>query len=102
MIYQIVSVTVKPGKMPEARQHLLDIVANAKKVNSDLIEGFQILSNISVSMHQLHALMCYESLSDLEASRKRFEKDAKAQEYRAKRDDFFENDLEISLFRVES
>lgn len=99
MIYRTVNFAVKPGKMQEARQLLLDFAAHSTDQYGHVVE---VLSSISGPSNRLHAVGRYESLSVLETVVAKYKTDSKGQEIIAKIPEFFENGYEVSLFRVES
>lgn len=99
MIYRVFSNTVKPGKMKEARQHLLDLAAY---VMENYGHKSEILSNISGPSNRLHLVGYHESLESMEKKSAEYATDSKLQELIARGQDFHEDDLEVSLYRVES
>ena len=99
MIYRVASATVKPGKMQEARQVLLDIAAH---MTGNYGHKVEVLSNIDGAASRLHMVGHHESLGALESVLENFKTDSKGQEFVAKVSDLFENDIEFSHLRVES
>ncbi|MDQ7089923.1 MAG: hypothetical protein Q9M50_04675 [Methylococcales bacterium] len=99
MIYRILSMTAKPGKVIEARQLLLDVAAH---VMENYTHKAEVLSNCSGASNQLHFIGYHESLSTLDKVFKKFETDSKGKELMAKFPDVFENDRVIRLYRLES
>ncbi|MEM7130246.1 MAG: DUF6039 family protein [Chloroflexota bacterium] len=101
MIYQTITFTAKSGKMQDARQLLLELVAYANKNYSDMAT-VEVLSNINGPANRLHWLVNLQSLGDWEVALEKWSEDSEAEELWARIPDVFEDDFETNLFRVES
>lgn len=99
MIYRVLSMTVKPGKMPQARQLLLDVAAH---VMSNYPHKAEVLSNFSGRKNRLHFVGYHESLGTMEKVFSAFENDKQGKALMDKFPEVFENDREISFYTVES
>lgn len=99
MIYRVLSMTVKPGKMEEARQLLLDVAAH---VMENYTHKAEVLSNFSGLKNKLHFVGHHESLSTLEKVFEKFEKDSEGKKLMDQFPKVFDNDRNITFYRVES
>lgn len=79
MVYQVISFTSKSGKMQDARQLLLELVAHANDNYSDMAK-VEVLSNINGPTNRLHWLVNLQSLGDWEVALEKWSEDSKAEE----------------------